>query len=211
MLQYWSQQFKGASQERLIQSPCSSRVPGQTAWDQCSDTPTGKRSLCPDGVPRASIYTRCLILSLGTTEKSAPFWSKESNFSKGLLSDKPSYQHLWLCVIVSGIYPCVQIDCLHDNRILQKFSLVPMSANDRHKQAAEQRTMHRRDVIEIKIPAHFPIGKLIICSHSTKIHRQGVQQPKKRLLIFVEGLHKLLLHCPILSQSEILMTTQFCH
>lgn len=86
-----------------------------------------------------------------------------------------------------------------------------MSANDRHEQAAEQRTMHRRDVLKIKIPAHFPIGKLIICSHSTKIHRHGVSQPKKRLLISVEGLHKLLLPCPILSQSEVLMTAQFCH
>lgn len=126
---------------------------------------------------------------LGTTVKSAPFWSKESHFPKGLL---PTFTAL--CNCLGNLLLCTDLDCLHDKRILQKFSLVPMSANGRHEQAAEQRTMHRRDVLEIKIPVHFPIG--IICSHSTKIHRQGVSQPKKRLLIFVDGLHKLLLHCP---------------
>lgn len=203
MLQHWSQQLKWASQEcltqeHLTQSPCSSRVRANCLG------PQEKSSLCSDGAPMALTYAHCLILPLGTTEKIAPFWSKESHFPKGLL---PTFTAL--CNCLGNLLLCTDLDWLHDKRILQKFSLVPMSANDRHEQAAEQRTMHRRDVLEIKIPVHFPIG--IICSHSTKIHRQGVSQPKKRLLIFVEGLHKLLPHCPNLPLNEILMTAQFSY
>lgn len=134
------------------------------------------------------------------------------------ISQKASYQINPLTNIYSSMQlfrefaPVYRCRLLARQQLLQKFSLVPMSDNDRHKQVAEQRTMHRRDVLETKIPVHFPIGKLIICSHSTKIHRQGVSQPKKkRLLIFAEGLHKLLLHCPDLPQNEILMTARFCH
>lgn len=191
--------------------PVSLLQQGQIAQDHCSDTSIGKKFLVIEfpGFQFMLIPSYCHW---------APLKRVHLSDAKSQISQKASYQINLLINIYSSmqlfreftpVYRC-RLLALH-NRILQKFSLVPMSANDRHEQAAEQRTMNRRDVLEIKISVHFPIGKFITCSHSTKIHRQGICQPKKRLLIFVEGLHKLLLHFPNLPQNAILMTAQFCH